>query len=54
MHPDIRLFVAQLSAAVIGALVPVVFTAFVSMPAALHGHPGEGRPLAQAAPVHMT
>ncbi|MBN8489426.1 MAG: hypothetical protein J0M20_17080 [Burkholderiales bacterium] len=51
MHPELRLFFTRWLGTVALTLVPVVFTAFVSLPLALNRHPGE--PLTAAA-QHMT
>jgi ABC-type phosphate/phosphonate transport system permease subunit len=53
MHADLHQFLSRLIGTIVLALVPVVFTAFVSMPLSLSRHPGE---LAQvdAHPRHMT
>jgi hypothetical protein len=54
MHPQLRHFVLQLATAIVGALAPVVFTAFVSVPLNLQGHPGEPRVASVDMPSHMT
>jgi hypothetical protein len=41
MHPDLRAFLRQFAAVVAMGLVPVVMTAFLSMPYTLGRHPGE-------------
>lgn len=53
MHTDLHRFVSRLVGTIALALAPVVFTAFVSIPLNLNGHPGE---MAQvdAPPKHMT
>lgn len=43
MKPAPTSFSRQLLAAVLAALVPVVLTAFLSIPFNLGGHPGETR-----------
>jgi hypothetical protein len=53
MHPVLNLFIRQYLRIVCAALVPVVVTAFLSIPLALGGHPGEPRS-AQAGMSHMT
>ncbi len=52
MHPQLKSFLVQWLRVALVTLVPVVFTAFVSLPLALGGHPGEARPAAAA--QHMT
>ena len=54
MHPALRLFTHQLTGVVIAALVPVLLTAFVSIPLNLGGHPGEARAALQLNSQHMT
>jgi len=54
MHPALRNFAHQFAGVVIATLVPVVLTAFLSMPLNLGGHPGELRALSQQNSVHMT
>ncbi|MEY8688822.1 MAG: hypothetical protein AB9M53_02930 [Leptothrix sp. (in: b-proteobacteria)] len=54
MHPELDNFLTRLTGVVLMTLVPVIFTAFVSMPLSLNRHPGEpavsdGMPL-----QHMT
>ena len=39
---------------VIATLVPVLLTAFMSIPLSLGGHPGELRMVSQLSPSHMT
>lgn len=52
MHPQLRGFLVQWLRVALATLVPVVFTAFLSLPLALGGHPGEERPA--SATRHMT
>jgi hypothetical protein len=41
MHTELRSFLAHLLGTVTMTLVPVIFTAFISMPLSLERHPGE-------------
>ena len=41
MHPTLRLFIRQYLWVLCAALVPVVITAFLSIPLSLGSHPGE-------------
>jgi hypothetical protein len=54
MHPALHLFIRQYLGIVCAALLPVIVTAFVSIPLSLGGHPGE--PCTVDAPIdrHMT
>ena len=55
MNADLKAFVAQWMRVALMALVPVVFTAFVSMPFTLGQHPGETRTASdQLTQQHMT
>lgn len=54
MNTHLRDFVVRFLAVVTITLVPVVFTAFASMPWSLQRHPGELALHADAAPRHMT
>jgi hypothetical protein len=47
-------FFRQFIGVVLAALVPVVLTAFISVPMSLGGHPGEARAAADTAFQHMT
>jgi hypothetical protein len=47
-------FARQFIGVVLAALVPVVLTAFISVPMSLGGHPGEARAAAATAGQHMT
>lgn len=53
MQADLRQFIARLIGTIALALVPVVFTAFVTMPLSLSRHPGEATQLDSPA-RHMT
>lgn len=53
MQADLHQFLARFIGTIALALVPVVFTAFVSMPLSLSRHPGEASQLDTAA-RHMT
>jgi hypothetical protein len=54
MQADLKNFLVAYLRMVLIALVPIVLTAFMSIPYTLGGHPGE--PIATAHPVaqHMT
>lgn len=54
MNTELQTFLARLAGVVTLALVPVVITAFVSMPFSLSRHPGEPALTAQADSRHMT
>ena len=54
MDNDLRHFLARLLGVVAMALLPVVLTAFISMPLSLGRHPGEPAPQGEAASRHMT
>ena len=55
MNQDLAHFMKQWLRVAVAALLPVVFTAFVSIPATLGHHPGEADALARAgAERHMT
>lgn len=41
MHPVLHRFIRQYFSIVCAALVPVVLTAFLTIPASLGGHPGD-------------
>ncbi|HSB24392.1 MAG TPA: hypothetical protein VLE94_14935 [Burkholderiaceae bacterium] len=53
MHTELHRFLARFIGTVALALVPVIFTAFVSMPMSLARHPGEAA-AAGLPPQHMT
>lgn len=50
MHPALRLFIREYLGIVFVALLPVIVTAFLSIPLSLGGHPGE--PGSADAPIH--
>jgi hypothetical protein len=54
MQTSLRLFVRQFIGVVIATLVPVVLVAFMSIPMALGGHPGESRVTDPAAVLHLS
>ena len=54
MKHQLRGFALQYFGVVAASLLPVVFTAFVSIPFNLGGHPGEMRSAQDAAQAHMT
>lgn len=54
MHPELKAFAQQVLRVVVITLVPVVFTAFVSLPWALGGHPGEPAVATSGLARHMT
>jgi hypothetical protein len=43
MNASLRMFIYQYAGVVLAALVPVIFTAFLSIPYSLGGHPGDAR-----------
>jgi hypothetical protein len=47
-------FVSQFLGVVMASLLPVVLTAFLSIPFNLGGHPGEPRSAGDSAQRHMT
>lgn len=53
MNTDLRTFLSRFIGTVVLALLPVIFTAFVSMPLSLNRHPGEPTPIGTPA-KHMT
>jgi hypothetical protein len=53
MHVELHRFLARFVGTVVLALIPVVFTAFVSLPLTLNRHPGEAASV-QMPPRHMT
>jgi hypothetical protein len=54
MHPRVRIFLSQYIGVVFASLVPVVLTAFLSIPLNLGGHPGEIRSAEATVNRHMT
>lgn len=54
MHPELRIFCSQWLGVVVSALLPVIFTAFVSMPMSLGRHPGEPPQPGAVPSLHMT
>jgi hypothetical protein len=54
MNTSPRRFLFQLVGVIIAALVPVILTAFLSIPFTLGGHPGEPRPIGLSSASHMT
>jgi hypothetical protein len=54
MHPFLRQFTRQYLAVVVAALLPVILTAFLTIPFNLGGHPGDVRALDVPATRHMT
>ncbi|WP_428420017.1 hypothetical protein [Methylibium sp.] len=54
MHTELRRFLSKLLGAIAITLVPVVVTAFISMPLNLNRHPGEPVSPGLEAPRHMT
>jgi hypothetical protein len=54
MQPTLRLFVQQYLGTVCAALMPVVMTAFFSIPFALNGHPGDAVGADAVVESHMT
>lgn len=53
MQPDLRRFLARWVGTIVLTVVPVAFTAFVTMPLSLSRHPGEA-PQPNAPARHMT
>lgn len=54
MHPVLCNFMRQYFYVVVGAVLPVVATAFLSIPFSLGGHPGELRLVAAVLGQHLT
>ncbi len=54
MHPSLRQFARQYLAVVVAALLPVILTAFLSIPFNLGGHPGDVRAIDAPMTRHMT
>ena len=53
MHPELHRFLSRLIGTIGLALLPVLFTAFASMPLSLNRHPGEPADASRVA-QHMT
>lgn len=53
MHPALKQFITQYVAVIGAAVLPVIATAFLSMPYILGGHPGEAR-IAAAQAAHLS
>ncbi len=53
MHPALKQFIIQYVAVIGVTMIPVIATAFLSMPYILGGHPGEAR-IATAQPAHFS
>ena len=54
MHPQALLFIRQYIGVVVATVLPVVATAFLSIPFNLRGHPGEVRSVEATIGRHMT
>ena len=54
MHTELHDFLARLIGAVALALVPVILTAFLTLPMSLNRHPGEAPAVPAAQPMHLT
>lgn len=54
MQIDLHDFLARIARTIAMTLVPVVFIAFITMPASLHHHVGTVANVAETAPQHMT
>lgn len=54
MDTSLRLFIRQFMGVVLATLIPVVLTAFLSMPYILRGHPGEIPAAEVAVARHLT
>jgi len=54
MFNPLRAFICQFVGVVAAALLPVALVAFLSIPFALGGHPGEALPTATPFARHMT
>ena len=54
MDPTLKAFVSDYLGVVASALLPVILTAFVSMPLNLGGHPGEPRDYASVEQRHLS
>lgn len=54
MNPDLRQFIAQWLRTALMAGIPVILTAFLSIPLSLGAHPGDPGASGRDAPTHMT
>ena len=54
MHLVLSHFIRQYLGIVCIALVPVILTAFLSIPFTLEGHPGDTRPTGPVVSQHMS
>ncbi|MEO8118567.1 MAG: hypothetical protein ABI606_04495 [Rhodoferax sp.] len=54
MNSSLRIFVSEFAGVVLATLVPVILTAFLSIPVTLGGHPGEPRTAQALTNTHMT
>jgi hypothetical protein len=54
MQPDLHNFLLRLAGTIVMTLAPVVFIAFVSMPASLHHRAGALPTMEAAPPQHMS
>jgi hypothetical protein len=54
MQIDLHDFLARIVGTIAMTLAPVVFIAFVTMPASLHHHIGTSANVVEAWPQHMT
>jgi hypothetical protein len=54
VHPSLHQFPRQCLAVVVAALLPVILTAFLSIPFNLGGHPGDVRAVDATVTRHMT
>jgi hypothetical protein len=54
MDSSLRMFIRQFAGVVLATLVPVILTAFMSVPASLGGHPGQASAANPAFTQHMT
>jgi len=54
MHPTLRQFIQEFTGVALASLVPVVLTAFLSIPLSLGAHPGETRAPTPGLDRHMS
>ncbi|PXW94330.1 hypothetical protein C7444_11429 [Sphaerotilus hippei] len=54
MNTDLHFFLSRLAGVIALTLVPVVLTAFISMPLNLNHHPGEAATASGRGLLHMT